>query len=227
MAAIEEIEKQFSAIAREYDSGRRKFIPCFEDFYKNTTDFIVSAMNTPGGILDLGAGTGLLTMYYYQHFPHSKYLLVDIAKPMLAVAEERFRGIANIAYSCADYSQTLPDGPFDLIVSGLSIHHLENDRKRSLFNNIRQKLTAGGVFVNYDQFCADTPEISEKFDRYWIKQLHQSGLSDEELSQWNERRKLDRECSLNDAITMLKNCKFSNVDCVYSCQKFSVVLAGR
>lgn len=36
------IEKQFNLIAEEYDSNRRKFIPCFDDFYKNTTEFIVS-----------------------------------------------------------------------------------------------------------------------------------------------------------------------------------------
>ena len=39
------IENQFNLIAAEYDSNRRKFIPCFDDFYKNTTEFIVSAIS--------------------------------------------------------------------------------------------------------------------------------------------------------------------------------------
>lgn len=28
------IEKQFNLVASEYDSGRRKFIPCFDDYYE-------------------------------------------------------------------------------------------------------------------------------------------------------------------------------------------------
>ena len=84
------IEKQFNLIAEEYDSNRRKFIPCFDDFYKNTTEFIVSNIEKPKQIVDLGAGTGLLIYFWYQQCPDSKYVLVDIADEMLNVARKRF-----------------------------------------------------------------------------------------------------------------------------------------
>ena len=42
-----DIEQQFNLIAEEYDSNRRRFIPCFDDFYKNTTELIVSKMKNP------------------------------------------------------------------------------------------------------------------------------------------------------------------------------------
>ena len=42
-----EIEKQFNLIAEEYDSNRRKFIPCFDDFYQSTTKFIASNLVMP------------------------------------------------------------------------------------------------------------------------------------------------------------------------------------
>ena len=67
-----DIEKQFNLIAEEYDSNRRKFIPCFDDFYKNTTEFIASNIEEPKQIVDLGAGTGLLTYFWYQQCPDSK-----------------------------------------------------------------------------------------------------------------------------------------------------------
>ena len=56
-----EIEEQFNKIAGEYDENRRKFIPCFDDFYQKTTDFITSNIDAPNRVIDLGAGTGLLT----------------------------------------------------------------------------------------------------------------------------------------------------------------------
>lgn len=123
--------------------------------------------------------------------------------------------------------QSLPDEEFDLIVSALSIHHLETERKQELFRRIYDKLPNGAWFINYDQFCADTPEMSKMFDSCWMERLQQSGLSETEFSLWRERRKLDRECSLNAEIAMLKKCGFSGVNCIYSNQKFSVVAAKK
>lgn len=78
-----DIEKQFNLIAEEYDSNRRKFIPCFDDFYQSTTKFIASNIMKPKQVLDLGAGTGLLSYFWYQQHPASEYVLVDIADEML------------------------------------------------------------------------------------------------------------------------------------------------
>ena len=54
------IEAQFNLIAEEYDCNRRKFIPCFDDYYENSTKFIISSIKKPKKVLDLGAGTGLI-----------------------------------------------------------------------------------------------------------------------------------------------------------------------
>ena len=92
------IEEQFNLIAKEYDAGRKKFIPCFDEYYLGATDFIASNIDVPNKILDLGAGTGLLDMYWYKYFPNSEYLLVDIAEDMLNIAKERFKKVENIKY---------------------------------------------------------------------------------------------------------------------------------
>lgn len=86
------IEEQFNLIAKEYDSGRRKFIPCFDDYYGNTTKFIAANIKAPDRILDLGTGTGLLSYFWYRHFPKAEYVLVDIADEMLNIAKKRFSG---------------------------------------------------------------------------------------------------------------------------------------
>lgn len=225
MASIAEIEAQFNAAALEYDAARRTIIPCFDDYYENAAAFVVRGMTPPARILDLGAGTGLLTTFYFRHFPHAEYVLTDIAESMLSVAKKRFLGMDNISYSCSDYSNFLPAGQFDLVISGLSIHHLENDRKQALFLQIQKILSPDGVFVNHDQFSANTPEMTQKMDDYWEFQLIESGLPHDDLEKWRERRKLDRECSVNEEIAMLKNSGFPSVDCIYCCQKLSVIAA--
>lgn len=219
------IEKQFNLIAEEYDVNRKKFIPCFEDYYKNTTQFIVSNIEEPKRVLDLGAGTGLLSYFWYRHFPASEYVLVDIADDMLNVARQRFAGIDNVSYLAADYSREIPAQDFDVIVSALSIHHLENRDKETLFERIYDKLPEGGLFVNYDQFCAGQVDMDDWFDSYWESQLADSGLTEHDIELWRERRKLDRECSVEEEMAMLGNRGFKSVKCVYSYQKFSVIIA--
>ena len=220
-----EIKRQFNLVAQAYDSNRRRFIPCFDDFYQGTTDFIAANIREPKRILDLGAGTGLLTCYWHQRYPNAAYVLVDVADEMLKIAHKRFGAARNISYEVRNYQSSLPEGPFDVVLSALSIHHLEDPDKAQLFARIWEQLSPGGVFINYDQFCAAQPEMDRWFTTYWEGQLMHSGLTKEDIALWRERQKLDRECSVEQEETMLRECGFQTVQCVYSCQKFSVLAA--
>lgn len=219
------IEEQFNFIADEYDEKRKLFIPCFDEYYEKTTAFLAANMREPKGILDLGAGTGILSSFWYRWFPKAEYLLVDIAEEMLKIAERRFDGLRNVSCKITDYSQTLPEGDFDVILSALSIHHLDDNEKATLFSRIHRKLPAGGVFVNYDQFSGGTPELNRWFDSYWERYLECSGLTEKDIERWKERRKLDRECSVEEETAMLQECGFETVKCIYANQKFAVIAA--
>lgn len=222
---LSDIEKQFNFIAEEYDRGRKKFISCFDDFYKTTTDLITAHIKEPQRIIDLGAGTGLLTYFWYQRYPNAEYVLVDIADEMLNVARKRFHHLENVTYQIENYLHKLPDGFFDTVISALSVHHLEDDDKKKLFAKIYDRLPCGGLFVNYDQFCAGQPEMDDWFNTFWENQLLNSGLSENEIALWRERRKLDKECSVEKEVEMLQQCNFNVVKCVYSYHKFSVIVA--
>lgn len=226
-----EVQQQFNLVSKEYDENRRKFIPCFDDYYELTTDFVAKSLEkTPSKIIDLGAGTGLLTSFYFKHFSESEYLLSDIAEEMLKVAEKRFENLQNVKYIVCDYSKDFPlkDGErAELIISALSIHHLENEEKNSLFQKVFQHIEEGGVFVNYDQFCVEDKGLNAKIEKYWIDQIQASGISDTEYQRWLDRKKLDRECTVQEEIKWLKEAGFSAVECIYFSGKFGVILAKK
>lgn len=222
------IQEQFNLVSKEYDASRRKFIPCFDDFYISVTDFIAKSLDKkPQSIVDLGAGTGLLTSFFFRYFPDSEYVLADIASEMLDIAKKRFDNLPNIKYEICDYSEKFPKDKVDLVISALSIHHLENEDKQNLFNSVYEHLEKEGLFVNYDQFCAEDSLINDKIEKYWIDGIKSSGISKEEYDRWIERKKLDRECSVKKEISWLKKAGFSVAECVYSCGKFSVIIARK
>ncbi len=65
------------------------------------------------------------------------------------------------------------------------------------------------------------------YDRYWENQLADSGLTENDIIIWKERRKYDKECSVEQEIKMIKNARFKTVKCIYSYQKFSVIMAAK
>ena len=233
------IKEQFDLIAGEYDVNRRRFIPCFEDFYGTSTRLIAQNIPAPRAVLDLGAGTGLLTSYWYRAFPNARFVLADIALEMLDVARRRFVGVtdrasgatrasgARVELTECDFNERLPDGDFDAVISALAIHHLEHPQKLALFKRIYDKLPEGGIFANYDQFCAGSPKMDAWFDGFWENELLQSGLTARDIELWRERRLLDRECSVESELEMLRTAGFGEVKCVYACHKFAVIAALR
>jgi SAM-dependent methyltransferase len=56
-----------------------------------------------------------------------------------------------------------PLGEFDLVVSGFAIHHLDDDRKRTLVSEIARQLRPAGVFANLEVVESATPELQAAF----------------------------------------------------------------
>lgn len=81
----------------------------------------------------------MLTNFWYQKCKNTRFTLVDLAEYMLDVARLRFEGDERVQYLLDDYTQGLPDGDFDVVVSALSIHHLEDQEKKDLFENITKQ----------------------------------------------------------------------------------------
>jgi len=53
--------------ASEYDLSRRRLIPCYDLFYATAADLAAWSIKVPSpAILDLGAGTGLLSEFVIQ-----------------------------------------------------------------------------------------------------------------------------------------------------------------
>lgn len=222
---INKITTRFDHVAKNYDEQRRNFIPCFDDFYHTSISFLTQYRKNFQNILDLGAGTGLLTSFLYDHFPSSTYTLQDVSSQMLDIAKKRFSGSKNFHYSCEDYSLSLPGESFDLIASALSIHHLEEKSKAALYNNIYAHLNEGGVFINLDQFNADSELMNTLYDEYWYHHIETHITDKKVCADWSSRRELDKENTVQETIFMLQQSGFKTIECIYRYFKFAVIMA--
>lgn len=174
-------------------------------------------------VLDLGSGTGLLASFVLQRYPQARLTLVDISPEMLQKARQRFRRAGErVAILELDYNtQDLP-GRYDLILSALSIHHLEAEEKRRLFQKVFHSLQPGGAFINADHIEAPTPTLFQTYRELWIARTRELGVEEANLQAALERTKLDRLSTLEDQLRWLQQCGFQDVDCYYKWLHFAV-----
>jgi tRNA (cmo5U34)-methyltransferase len=216
----------FDEAAQTYDQARRQLIPCFDEFYTTVLGLIPYKSQDSFRVVDLGAGTGLLSQFIAEQFPNARITLVDISDAMLAKAKERFSGsLEHFNFIEADYSEQL-NGEFDVAVSALSIHHLTDTHKSKLFNNIYRTLSKGGIFINADQVLGSTSEIDKIYRDTWIEQVQGRGVSSIDLNAAKGRMKEDKMSPLEAQVIWLRGAGFEGVNCWYKNYSF-VVYSGQ
>jgi SAM-dependent methyltransferase len=86
------------------------------------------------------------------------------SEPMLRAAHERFADDQRITLVEHDLADQLPAlGTFDAVVSSFAIHHLEHERKHSLYGEVFDLLKPGGVFANLEHVASPTERIHIAF----------------------------------------------------------------
>ncbi len=224
---MEHIRDAFNTIAQDYDAQREYVIPEMREYYGAAVWAAETAEKNPE-ILDIGAGTGLLSALMLRKFPGARMTLMDIAENMLGVAKQRFAGQEDVRYVVSDYSRSELGGPFDLICSALSIHHLVTEDKRRLFGKIFSALKPGGIFVNADQADGETPYFRQRYLEYWNEFLRAGPLNTGEHDEILKRRdKLDKNEKLTNQLAWLREAGFSDVDVVYKNRTFIVTVARK
>jgi len=222
---MEHIKQQFDQIAERYDQERKELIPCFSDFYGSISK-LANSNKADASVLDIGAGTGLLTSFIYDQHPNWHYTLIDFSEQMLSVARERFANCDNVDYILADYSDYQYIQKYDIIVSSLSLHHFTDEQKRVLYRQIFDLLQPKGVFVLGDLVHAPSLEGEELYHKHWIECIEKGTLSESQKQGAYQRMTVDIPATLEDTLRWFKEIGFEGTDLFYKYYNFGV-FAGR
>lgn len=210
----------FNKASTDYDKYRKQAIPHM-DIYYNTVIKLTENYQNPK-ILDLGAGTGILTELLYKQHPQSNITLLDLSTDMLNVAKTKFNN-TKFKYITADYLEYDFTENYDIIVSSLSIHHLTDEEKKTLYAKIYETLNPQGIFINADQVRGSTEHTEKIYKNQDETHLSKQNIPEKEKQTLRNRRKLDKPATLHDTIKWYEEIGYKNVDIYYKYYRYFVI----
>jgi tRNA (cmo5U34)-methyltransferase len=148
------VSAQFHMDPATYLEEIRADVPRYDELQERTIEAIPFA---PVRVLELGVGTGETTRRLIERYPSAEVIGLDSQPEMVFRAREM-----GIEVRLARMEDPLPDGPWDLVLSVLSVHHLQAEGKRDLFRRVREQsrsLVLGDVFEVARQVTSIEPGV--------------------------------------------------------------------
>lgn len=226
--------------ARQYvASGRRGAMPFAKEQVATMLTFVAKTCARVSRVLDVGCGGGTIGIPFLRAYPEAEVVFHDFSDTMLAAARENAGERENASFVSSDMSApgwTKPlaaFAPFDVIVSGYAIHHLSDERKRAVYNDIFSLLAKGGVFLNLERVASPTDEIARVHDEIVIDALYvfervkdASRTRDAVAAAHRERQSHGGNIlsPLDAQLTWLREAGFADVDCYW--KYFELALFG-
>lgn len=113
-----------------YLERAREAVPLYDELQAQA---IAAVPFAPARVLELGMGTGETTRRLIEAFPDSWVIGLDSSPDMVFYARAEYDDV-----QLARMEDPLPDGPWDLVIAVLSLHHLTDDQKHTLFRRVRE-----------------------------------------------------------------------------------------
>lgn len=210
---------------RVYDPGIEAIVPRYDELHDAVLNSPPQARDEPLTALELGAGTGELTTKFLTRFPAASVVAVDHSAGMLGEAErklETFGERATIAQGAFPEDFPVETNAYDLVISTLAVHHLDDDQKQTLFEAVHDALVPGGWFVNGDVVALPDhlETVAGEMIENWVRT---KGWSEEDfMNQWRASDDFDDPATLHDQLDWLRAAGFRDVTPVWQYYNFAV-----
>jgi len=190
--------------------------------------------------LDLGCGDGVLGWAVLSKYPKARGIFLDFSEAMIEAARKKApKNKTNLVFIREDYGKrswtrsVSRYGKFDLIISGFSIHHQPDKRKKEIYREIFKLLAPRGLFLNLEHVRSATPKLKSVFDDYFVAVLYEhlrrlnKRLTRKKVSEkyyHNQLREANILAPVEKQCRWLREIGFRDVDCYFKI--FELALFG-
>lgn len=206
----------------------RYFVPDRESQI-HTLCSLIPDPHEPFQVLELACGAGLLAGALLERFPNCTVYGLDGSHEMLATARQHLAGFGERfqpgKFDLARQDWRAPEPRYQVVVSSLAIHHLDDEGKAQLYRDVAAMLRPGGAFLIADVIRPAGPlgmaYAADSYDEAVRRQAiqidgHPRAFEQFEREKWNLFRypddPIDRPSTLFDQLDWLRAAGLQQVD---------------
>ena len=164
-------------------------------------------------ILDIGAGNGRLLDLCLLKCKNAFGTALDFSQTMLDSLHDKYQSNEKINIVEHDLNDPLPfeAESFDAVVSSFAIHHVDDNRKYRLYNEVWQVLQTGGIFCNLEHVSSPTENLHKIF-------FEKLGAEED-----SSNKLIDVETQLK----WLREIGFEDVDCYWKWRELALIIGKK
>lgn len=159
-----------------YAARTRRLVPGYDDMLRMAGLLVAERAPADANILVIGAGGGAEIATLARQQVQWRFVGVDPAEPMLALARETLGPLMERVQLHQGYVDTAPAGPFDGATCILTLHFVEPDERRRTLAEIRRRLKPGAPFVVAHLSFPQAPEDKQLWLSRYVAFAVSSGV---------------------------------------------------
>jgi tRNA (cmo5U34)-methyltransferase len=172
---MEQIKDTFENAAIDFDNIIVKLVPYYTELIADMIMIIPFEKNKNINVIDLGCGTGTLSLRIMKEYPNAHITCLDMTSNMLELAKRKLSEYYNIEYILEDFYTFNFNKKYDLVISSFALHHLITPGdKKNFYQKIFDSLKEGGCFYNLDILIGPNDEVQNFYMKKWVDFLSQN-----------------------------------------------------
>lgn len=204
------------------DEAERRLVPGYDRLLESAAELVTSHLGPDPAVLFLGPGSGRLAELVVTDRPGARVTLLDPSAETVASVGARLAARGVAAEGVTDGLDAVPDGPFDAVVTSLSLHHLTDDDKELVYRRVHGALVSDGIFVAAEQVAGPTLHLDDLYHHRWMASVAvTAGRGD--LDEVLQRMVFEHPSPVADLVDMMTVAGFRDVDCFVKDHRFAVL----
>jgi tRNA (cmo5U34)-methyltransferase len=219
-------------VTAAFDDMLRRSIPQHEEMRRAVFELSCEFVRPQTDIVDLGCSRGEALAPFVQRFGAlNRFIGVEVSRPMLEAARERFRGyIASgvVEVRETDLRQGYPPVRASLTLAVLTLQFTPIEHRQRILRDVWKHTLPGGAFLLVEKVLGSTADLDALMVRRYLALKAENGYTQEQI----DRKRLALEGVLVPVTAawseqLLKGAGFGQVECFWRWMNFAGWVAVR
>jgi len=221
----EHVQEHFAKQADDYEALMVRLVPHYLEQHEIISTLLPSAERSCR-VLDLGCGNGILSEVLLRKLPQAVVVGFDLTEKMLQAFERKLaRHAGQFEVKQGDFRTDSIGAGYDIIMAGLTLHHLTWQEREKLYHTLYAALNPGGRLLARDIIIDEDPAVAQDQYSYWQAFMQAQG---EDPAFWYAKHlEKDHPPTLADHCAWLQKAGFTKVACHWRLYNFAITTAEK